>query len=188
MNMTANNVICICHHPTPAGNMIIGSYGDQLCLCDWENGRGRDRVDNRIKKGLNTEMAEGSSPITEKAITELEEYFSGNRFQFDIPLLFIGTEFQKIVWNKLLTLRYGYTLSYGEMARQLGCYKSARAVANAIGANAISIFTPCHRVIGSTPNAGGYRGGMEAKKLLLDMEDKNYHRIQSAIKARNSLH
>ena len=96
-------------------------------------------------------MAEGSSPITEKAIMELEEYFSGNRFQFDIPLLFIGTEFQKIVWNKLLTIRYGYTLSYGEMARQLGCYKSARAVANAIGANAISIFTPCHRVIGSTP-------------------------------------
>ena len=89
---------------------------------------------------------------------------------FDIPLLFIGTEFQKNVWHKLLEIPYGKTVSYGELAKLLGIPKAVRAVANANGANAISIFAPCHRVIGSDHSLTGYGGGLAAKRLLLDLE------------------
>ena len=89
---------------------------------------------------------------------------------FDVPLLFVGTEFQKTVWNFLLTIPFGKTISYGEMARQIGLPKAVRAVANANGANSISIFAPCHRVIGSDRSLTGYGGGLEAKRLMLELD------------------
>ena len=90
--------------------------------------------------------------------------------QFDIPMLFAGTDFQKKVWHKLLEIPYGVTISYGELATQLGMPKAVRAVANANGANAISIIVPCHRVIGSDHSLTGYGGGLAAKKKLLELE------------------
>ena len=87
-----------------------------------------------------------------------------------VPLLFVGTEFQKSVWYKLLEIPYGSTVSYGELAKQLDLPKAVRAVAAANGANAISIFAPCHRVIGSNHSLVGYGGGLPAKKRLLDLE------------------
>lgn len=83
---------------------------------------------------------------------------------FDVPLLFVGTDFQKTVWNELLNIPFGTTVSYGEMARRIGMPKAVRAVANANGANAMSIFVPCHRVIGSNRSLTGYGGGLEAKQ------------------------
>jgi len=85
-------------------------------------------------------------------------------------LIFAGTDFQKRVWNKLLEIPYGHTMSYGEMARQLDFPQAVRAVANANGANAISIFVPCHRIIGSNRKLVGYAGGLDAKKKLLNLE------------------
>ena len=92
------------------------------------------------------------------------------RTSFDLPLLFAGTDFQKRVWDLLLTIPYGKTLSYGELARQLGLPNATRAVANANGANAISIFAPCHRIIGSDGTLTGYGGGLAAKRFLLELE------------------
>ena len=89
---------------------------------------------------------------------------------FDIPILFTGTDFQKKVWHKLLEIPYGQTLSYGEMTKRLDIPNAVRAVANANGANAISIFVPCHRVIGSDRSLTGYGGGLAAKKYLLELE------------------
>ena len=100
----------------------------------------------------------------------MDEYFLKRRKHFDIPLLFAGTDFQKQVWQSLLTIPYGQTLSYGALAANIGCPKAVRAVANANGANALSIFVPCHRVIGGNRSLTGYGGGVEAKRFLLDLE------------------
>lgn len=83
-----------------------------------------------------------------KTIIQLDEYFARQRKTFDIPLVFTGTEFQNSVWQELLDIPYGKTVSYGELAKKLGNPKAVRAVAAANGANPISIFVPCHRVIG----------------------------------------
>ena len=108
--------------------------------------------------------------VLSEAARQLDEYFGGGRRQFDVPLLFAGTQFQRKVWHALLEIPYGETISYGEMACSLGVPQSVRAVANANGANAISIFAPCHRVIGSKGMLTGYGGGLDAKRYLLDLE------------------
>ena len=149
---------------------MLGSFGDKLCLCDWRVEKHRDHVDRRLKKILNAEFEEGSSDVIEKAVWQLDEYFAGKRRTFDVPLLFVGTDFQKTVWNALLTIPFGQTLSYGDMAQRIGLPTAVRAVANANGANALSIFAPCHRVIGSDWSLTGYGGGLDAKRYLLALE------------------
>jgi methylated-DNA-[protein]-cysteine S-methyltransferase len=129
-------------------------------------------MDPRIEKRLNAEMEEGESPVITLAAKELTEYFTRQRTTFDVPLLLAGTDFQTRVWNQLLTIPYGRTLSYGELALQMGCPKAVRAVANANGANVLSLFIPCHRVVGSDGSLTGYAGGLEAKKLLLALESR----------------
>lgn len=121
---------------------------------------------------LHADMQEGTCEVIETAANQLDEYFAGKRKTFDVPLLFVGTDFQKKVWNDLLHIPYGETVSYGEMAARIGIPKAVRAVANANGANAISIFAPCHRVIGSDKSLTGYSGGLEAKKYLLNLEQQ----------------
>ena len=119
---------------------------------------------------LNAEFEEGTSEVIDKAIKQLDEFFAGQRKIFDIPLLFVGTDFQKTVWNELQKIPFGKTVSYGEMARRIGIPKAVRAVANANGANSMSIFAPCHRVIGSDHSLTGYGGGLDAKRTLLKLE------------------
>lgn len=157
-------------YASPCGTLILGSYHDRLCMCDWLVENHRELVDHRLHRILRTEFEEGKSAVTERAAAELDEYFAGVRHQFDIPLLFVGTEFQKKVWNDLLSIPYGKTISYGEMARRMGLPRAVRAVANANGANSISIFAPCHRVIGSDGRPTGYGGGLPAKEFLLELE------------------
>lgn len=149
---------------------MLGSYGEKLCLCDWQEEKHRGLVDNRLKRMLKAEFEEGMSPVIEMAMSQLDEYFAGKRKVFDVPLLFVGTDFQIKVWNDLLNIPYGKTVSYGEMARNIGMPKAVRAVANANGANAMSIFAPCHRVIGSDKTLTGYGGGLSAKEYLLRLE------------------
>ena len=123
------NKIFIQRYLSPCGEMVLGSFGEKLCLCNWAVEKHPRRVDRSV-----------------------------------------GTDFQKSVWRRLLEIPYGQTVSYGAMAAKLGMPHAVRAVANANGANAVSLFAPCHRVIGNDGSLTGYGGGLEAKKFLLDLE------------------
>ena len=128
---------------------------------------------------LNAGYTEMTSEIIEETRRQLDEYFRHERQAFDIPLLTAGTEFQKSVWNSLMEIPYGQTITYGELATRLGKPAALRAVANANGANAISIIIPCHRVIGSNNTLTGYGGGLEAKKFLLELEQTQTNHMVS---------
>ncbi len=161
-------------YESPCGTLLLGSFDDKLCLCSWQVKKHRGCVDNRLKRMLHADFETGTSEVIEKAIQQLDEYFAGKRQIFDIPLLFVGTPFQQTVWNELLNIPFGETLSYGEMAKRIGMPKAVRALANANGANSISIFAPCHRVIGSDHSLTGYGGGLSAKQFLLELEGARF--------------
>ena len=168
--MKDKNIIKVMHYRFPCGEMMLGSFDGRLCLCDWIDSRRRASVDQRLQRILNANYVEGSSDVIEKAKYQLDEYFLSKRREFDIPLLFIGTDFQKKVWNELLNIPYGATVSYGELAGRIGMPNAVRAIANANAVNAISIIAPCHRVIGSNGSLTGYGGGLERKSFLLELE------------------
>lgn len=128
-------------------------------------------VDKRIKTALNTEYEIKSSDVITNTIQQLEAYFNDGKTSFSIPLLLLGTDFQKSVWNALLQIPFGKTASYLELSKILGNEKAIRAVATANGANAHSIIVPCHRIIGSDGSLVGYAGGLPAKKKLLRLEN-----------------
>ena len=157
-------MIQIQHYESPCGELILGSFEGKLCLCDWMFEKRRASIDKRIQKALGADYEEGVSDVIRKTIIQLDEYFARQRKTFDIPLVFTGTEFQNSVWQELLDI------PYGKSAKKLGNPKAVRAVAAANGANPISIFVPCHRVIGGNHKLVGYGGGLEAKKGLLDLE------------------
>ena len=110
------------------------------------------------------------TPLIKRAFSELEEYFNGQRKTFDLPLKLEGTEFQKKVWQELIKIPYGKTISYKELATSVGNEKACRAVGLANNKNKIMIVIPCHRVIGSNGDLTGYAGGLNIKKQLLDLE------------------
>lgn len=168
-----NNTIKTKRYESPYGILLLGSYGEQLCMCDWLTEKRRDHVYKRLKEGTHSNFEEGTSTVIENAILQLNEFFTGKRKRFDIPTLLIGTEFQKKVWNELLQIPFGITVSYREIAHRIGMPNAVRAVANANGANAISIFVPCHRVIGSDRSLTGYAGGLIAKQKILELERKS---------------
>jgi methylated-DNA-[protein]-cysteine S-methyltransferase len=101
---------------------------------------------------------------------QLEEYFTGERSSFELPVAPVGTPFQKDVWAELLRVGYGTTITYAELAARIGRPTAIRAAGAANGANPVSIVIPCHRVIGSNGSLTGYGGGLEAKRFLLDLE------------------
>lgn len=162
--------IKITRYQSPVGEMLVGSYGNKLCICDWAVEKRRGTIDRRIQKHLHAEYEEGTSDIIKRAIEELNEYFAGHRKTFDIPVVFTGSEFQCSVWEELMKIPYGTTISYGELACRIHNPKAVRAVASANATNPISIFVPCHRVIGSDKKLTGYGGGLDAKKELLKLE------------------
>jgi methylated-DNA-[protein]-cysteine S-methyltransferase len=174
--MKAIHTIHIQYHKTPFGELIIGAFKDQLCLCDWRYRRMRETVDQRIQKGLNAIYKKETTPIIEQTKMQLTDYFSGHQTLFSVPLLFVGSDFQKKVWNSLLTINYGVTSTYLKLSEQIGNKSAIRAVASANGANAISILVPCHRIIGSNGELVGYAGGLAAKKGLLKLENPEFDR------------
>ncbi len=168
--MKEHNEIMVKRYQTPCGSLLLGSFSDRLCLCDWQVEKHHVRVVHRLRRILNAELIEGSTEVIERAVQQLDEYFAVKRRIFDVPLLFVGSDFQKKVWNELLKIPYGETVSYGELALNIGRPKAVRAVANANGANALSVFVPCHRVIGSDHSLTGYGGGLDAKRFMLKLE------------------
>jgi methylated-DNA-[protein]-cysteine S-methyltransferase len=108
--------------------------------------------------------------LLKDAISQIDEYFSSKRQEFDLPIEPVGTEFQLKVWHELINIPYSTTISYQEVANRLGDPKSIRAGASANGKNPIAIIIPCHRVIGSHGEMTGYAGGIQRKKDLLSLE------------------
>ncbi len=166
------NQINIQYFKTNYGEFILGSYDGKLCMVDFRYRKMRKTVDDRIKKGLNAEFVEQDDEILYKTRLQLDEYFTMQRREFDIPILMIGTDFQKNVWEALLKVPYGTTSAYLQLAKEIGNEKAVRAVANANGANAIGIIIPCHRIIGTNGELTGYTGGLPLKKRLLELEQK----------------
>ena len=172
------NQISIQFCKTKIGELIFGSFEDKLCLLDFKYRKMRKTVDERIKKGLKANFKEHNTEIIEKARAELDEYFRGNRKEFDLLLQMVGTDFQKSVWNALLKIPYGTTSTYLKLAYDINNEKAVRAVACANGANSMAIIIPCHRIIGSNGELVGYGGGLPTKKRLLTLEKKQECFIQ----------
>ena len=168
--ITEKKNITVKQHNTPCGRLILGDFDGLLCLCDWLTGKHRERTDIQLKKTLKADFKEGTTPVIEEAARQIDEYFAGKRTVFDIPMLHIGTDFRKRVWAELLNIPYGTTISYGQLAQRIDMPTAVRAVANANGANPISIIVPCHRVIGSDGTLTGYGGGLTIKQALLALE------------------
>ena len=108
-----------------------------------------------------------------QVMDQLAEYFAGKRSEFSVPVSLSGTEFQRTVWTALQDIRYGETVSYGELAERIGRPTASRAVGLANGKNPNSIIVPCHRVVGATGSLTGYGGGLPRKQYLLDFESGN---------------
>jgi methylated-DNA-[protein]-cysteine S-methyltransferase len=148
---------------SPLGTLTLIASDNGLAAILWENDRpGRVR--------LEVLGEDAAHPVLRETERQLADYFAGRRRAFDIPLDFTGTEFQKAVWRALLTIPFGETRSYAQIARQIGHPTAVRAVGAANGRNPISIVTPCHRVIGSSGKLTGFAGGLDAKAFLLRLE------------------
>jgi methylated-DNA-[protein]-cysteine S-methyltransferase len=127
-----------------------------------------------IQVSFDNQIFDDNHPVLLEAENQILEYFAGKREIFEIPLKFIGTYFQKKVWQELMKIPFGETICYQELARRIGDIKMARAVGNANGKNPISIVVPCHRVIAKNGTIGGFTGGIEKKIFLLNLENHNF--------------
>lgn len=149
--------------PSPVGTLTLVASDDGLAGILWA-----DEREGRVRLPVETE--DRRHPVLVDTERQLKEYFSGRRRTFDLKLDFVGTPFQRRVWKALLTIPYGETRSYGEIAKQIGKPTAARAVGAANGKNPVSIVAPCHRVVGSTGTLTGFAGGLDAKARLLALE------------------
>ena len=131
-----------------------------------------DCITNIIFGSLVPDAKAITSAVLEKAASQLLEYFAGTRKIFDLPLKFGGTAFQNRVWRELLSIPYGETISYKTLAERTGNAKACRAVGMANNKNPIPIVIPCHRVIGADGKLTGYASGLDIKKFLLELEQK----------------
>lgn len=168
--MGPNKVIRVTRYESPCGELLLGELEGELCLCDWAAKAKRAATDRSLKALSGAEYVLAPSPAARMAAKQLDEYFAGRRTVFDVPLRLFGTEFRQRVWRTLLEIPYGTTLSYGALAERMGDSRAVRAVAAANGANPVSIFVPCHRVIGRDGRPVGYGGGLDVKLFLLDLE------------------
>lgn len=168
--MTIEKRIIVQHYKSPCGELLLGAYEGILCLCDWTTSSRHKSNMTRTKKILKAQFSEGQDPVLKEAAKELDEYFTGTIKSFKTPLLLVGTEFQKGVWNSLKHIPFGNTCSYSEIALELGKKNGTRAVAQAIGSNPTAIILPCHRVVGKNGKLTGYAGGIAAKQFLLNLE------------------
>jgi methylated-DNA-[protein]-cysteine S-methyltransferase len=128
------------------------------------------RVEGHSRAGFEGAAEKPRHPLLSETERQLREYFAGTRRTFELPLEFRGTEFQRRAWSALLTIPYGETRTYRQMAEQIGNPTAVRAVGAANGRNPISIIAPCHRVIGMNGDLTGFGGGLEAKAQLLSLE------------------
>ena len=148
---------------SPVGKLTLVATDEGLAAILWQK-------DRPARVGLRVEVEDDRHPVLLETARQLEEYFAGRRKQFTVKLDVVGTPFQRKVWNALLTIPFGETRSYGQIAAQIGNPGAARAVGAANGRNPVSIIAPCHRVIGSTGKLTGFGGGLDTKAQLLALE------------------
>jgi methylated-DNA-[protein]-cysteine S-methyltransferase len=151
------------YYSSPLGFLKLQCSGEHIKAVLFEDEAGEETGDHEL-----LQLCSG----------QLDEYFSGKRRIFELPLSQDGTAFQSKVWDLLCDIPYGKTISYNDLAKQYGDLKAIRAVASANGKNNLAIIVPCHRVIGSNHSLTGYAGGLWRKKWLLEHELKHYHGIQ----------
>ncbi len=155
--------ICYQQISSPAG--LIHIMANQTHLLALTFSKNWEQVHKTV-----TDIDHTSNEIIDKTESQLQEYFAKERTEFDLPITFTGTEFQKQTWRALLTIPYGETRTYSEQALLIGNPKAVRAVGRTNGLNPIGIVVPCHRVIGKSGKLTGYAGGLDVKKFLLELE------------------
>ncbi|MGT2707634.1 bifunctional transcriptional activator/DNA repair enzyme AdaA [Streptococcus panodentis] len=165
---------------TPLGRMLAIADQDWLYLLEFDNRRGLEKEIERLRNRFNARIIHGDNPLIQQLERELTAYFEGKSADFSIPLYLAGSDFQRSVWDLLQTIPLGQTASYQDLAILLGDKKKVRAVGNANGANQIAILIPCHRVIQTNGELGGYGGGAERKQYLLELEKKIASNSQSS--------
>jgi len=158
---------------SPVGDLTLVASDQGLVAVLWP-----DDAPNRVR--LPERTRDAGQAVLMRAQTQLSEYFAGQRTVFDLPLDFHGTPFQQSVWQALLTIPFGQTRSYAQIAAQIGRPAAARAVGAANGRNPISIIAPCHRVIGANGRLTGFAGGLAAKQRLLELENAQPARVLQA--------
>jgi O-6-methylguanine DNA methyltransferase len=165
-------MITLTHFDTPIGKMLAGATDAGICLFDFEYRRSLDSVMKRVETYVGSKFEQGEHPYFKVLREQVDEYFTGERKMFDLPIQLSGTDFQQRVWNALLHIPYGETRTYKQQSIFLGNEKAIRAVAGANGENGLEIIIPCHRVIGGNGSLTGYGGGLPLKKWLLEHEWK----------------
>ncbi len=152
---------------SPVGELTLIASDKGLAAILWEK-------DDPARVRITADREDKTQPVLQEAERQLKSYFAGKLKAFSLKLDFAGTAFQKKVWQALLTIPFGETRSYGQIARQIGKPKAVRAVGAANGRNPISIIAPCHRVIGATGKLTGFAGGLKAKTYLLKLENDGF--------------
>lgn len=158
---------------SPLGRLYLGQHPEGLCALMLGNAA-RDKLISYIEKTWPEATIKASKPEFKSIIQQLDEYFTGERTRFELPLVLKGTNFQKKVWQGLLDIPYGKTISYGELADRLNSPGGMRAVGAANGLNPVPVIVPCHRVIAADGSLGGYTGGLGIKRKLLDLEQQKF--------------
>lgn len=155
---------------SPLGPMLAVSDEDALYLLEFVERRGLEKEIERLRAKTKSAIIPGKTKPIDQIEQELEEYFAGTLKEFKTLIHLVGSDFQKKVWQELMQIPYGQTRSYLEQAKALGRPTSFRAVANANGKNQLAIIIPCHRVINSNGELGGYGGGISRKEFLINLE------------------
>ena len=167
-NFAFQHMKYITHYPSPLGDILLESDGISLIGLRFDG--------QRYIADVQAQEEKPDLPLFEETRHWLDLYFDGKVPDFTPPLRLCSSDFRQRVWQRLLTIPYGNKVSYGDIARHIGC-KSAQAVGGAVGHNPIPIIIPCHRVIGADGSMTGYGGGIDRKIFLLELESKGHHGV-----------
>ena len=169
-NGASNRSLVVNRIPSILGPLVVAASSDKLWLLEFADRRMLETQFKRLAKLQKCQFSPGENKIIQQTARQIEDYFSGKLFSFELPLGMDGTEFQQKVWKQLAKIPYGETTSYETIARTIGNPNAQRAVGRANGDNRLSIILPCHRVIRSDGQLSGYGGGLRRKQWLLDHE------------------
>ena len=168
---STNKELIITTFPSPVGLLTAGATEQGVCLLEYDVPARTTRQQVKIEQQVGGSFVTGSNRHLEALQKQLQEYFDKARTTFDVPVVMVGTEFQKAAWKALQKIPYGKTCSYFDEAKAIGKPKAVRAVGSANGSNRISIVIPCHRVISKNGKLGGYGGELWRKEFLLNLEE-----------------
>jgi AraC family transcriptional regulator of adaptative response/methylated-DNA-[protein]-cysteine methyltransferase len=167
-----NNLNCLKFYwfESVLGPMLSIADENQLYLLEFLERKGLEKEIENLKIKTNSSIISGNNIIINSINKEIDMYFEGKLKEFSTPTLMIGTDFQKRTWQALMRIPYGQTISYSQLATNIGNPLAFRAAANANGMNPLAIIVPCHRVINSNGAIGGYGGGIPRKKFMINLE------------------